>query len=187
MAYVVRGLDPAECPPLAEIEQKTGTSNFYRAMAHRPDAMVHFNRLYSALTGPTALLDRRIREMIYITVSQLNECPYCESHHTRSAAAAGLSESEIHYVKTENDSHFSPKERAALQYARELTRTSLVGDDTRYRVQEHLSIDEFVELTMIVCLANFTNRFNNGISVPLEDSRNEQPMLKASPGAEHMG
>ena len=28
--------------------------------------------------------------------------------------------------------------------------------------------DEVVELTLIVCLANFTNRFNNGLAVPLE-------------------
>ena len=67
-----------------------------------------------------------------------------------------------------NDSHFTPKERAALHYARELTRTASVSDDLRYHAEELFTTDEIVELTMVIGLANFTNRFNNGLAVPPE-------------------
>jgi AhpD family alkylhydroperoxidase len=110
----------------------------------------------------------RIREMVYLAVSCVNECAYCTAHHTKTAAAAGFSSTEIREIEVENNQHFSPKEQAALHYARELTRTALVREDLRFRVEELFSHDEFVELTMIVGLANFTNRFNNGLAIPLE-------------------
>jgi uncharacterized peroxidase-related enzyme len=168
MAYTIPGVPPAQNAALAEIEQKTGPNNFYRTMAHRPEAMRDFAALYKTLMGPS-VLERRIKEMVYLAVSYVNECTYCGTHHVKTALAAGISNTEIREIETENNQHFSPKEQAALHYARELTRTASLSDDNRYRAQELFSADQFVELTMIVCLANFTNRFNNGLSVPLED------------------
>ena len=168
MATTLKGVAPASNPALAEIEKSTGPSNFLRTMAHRPEAMQDFFQLYSRLMGPGARLDKRIREMVYLAVSDVNECDYCATHHRKGALAAGFSEKELGEINTENNQHFNPKEQAALHYARELTRTASVSDDLRYRVQELFSADEFVELTMIVGLANFTNRFNNGLAVPVE-------------------
>jgi uncharacterized peroxidase-related enzyme len=167
MAYTVKGVEPAMNETLAAIEKKNGRSNFLRTMAHRPEAMEAFTRLYGSLMGPSSL-ERRLKEIVYLAVSTVNECTYCTSHHVTSGRAAGLSDEEIHSIETENNQHFSPKELAALHYARELTRTASVDDDSRYRVQELFSNEQFVELTMIIAIANFTNRFNNGLSVPLE-------------------
>jgi AhpD family alkylhydroperoxidase len=105
--------------------------------------------------------------MVYLAVASVNECAYCGAHHEKGARAAGLTENEIHEIKTENNQHFAPKEQAALHYARELTRTA-DAEDTRGAVQELFSPEQVVELTLVVCMANFTNRFNNGLSVPLE-------------------
>lgn len=168
MAYTLRTIEPANNPQLAEAEAQHGPSNFLRTMAHRPEAMQHFAHLYGNLMGPAAVLDQRLREMVYLTISCINECSYCSNHHRRTAADAGLSATEIRFVEMENDTHFSTRERAALQYARELTRTSLVSDDLRYKTEELFTTGEIVELTMIVGLANFTNRFNNGLAVQTE-------------------
>jgi uncharacterized peroxidase-related enzyme len=168
MATSIKGVEPAQSAALSEIEKKTGPSNFLRVMAHRPVAMQDFVRLYEDLMGPKAILDRRIREMVYLAVSCVNECAYCTAHHTKTAAAAGLSSTEVREIEVENNSHFPPKEVAALHYARELTRTALVREDLRYRVEELFTHEEFVELTMIIGIANFTNRFNNGLAVSLE-------------------
>lgn len=168
MATTLKRVEPASNPALSEIEKKTGPSNFFRTMAHRPEAMQDFARLYGSLMGPAARLDKRLREMVYLAVSYVNECPYCAEHHQKGSLAAGLSNSELSHINTENDQGFTDKERVVLRFARELTRTASVSDDLRYRVQELLTPDEFVELTMIVGLANFTNRFNNALAVPLE-------------------
>ena len=168
MATTLKGVEPANNPALAEIEKKTGPSNFFRTMAHRQEAMQDFAKLYGTLMGPSARLDKRIREMVFLAVSYVNETPYCAAHHQKTGLTSGLSERELAEINTENDWHFSDKERAALHYARELTRKADVSDDLRYRVQELFSTDEFVELTMIVALANFTNRFSNGTGIPME-------------------
>jgi uncharacterized peroxidase-related enzyme len=167
MAYTAKGVQPQQNAVLAEIEQKIGPSNFLRIMAHRPELMERFMGLYGSLMGPSSL-ERRLKEMLYLAVSYVNECSYCASHHVKTARAAGLTEKEIREIEMENNQHFSPKEQAALHYARELTRTAAVDDDTRYRAQEFFSNDQFVELTMVIAIANFTNRFNNGLAVPLD-------------------
>ncbi len=165
MIVKTKGVEPALNPVLARIESKTGPNNFLRIMAHRPEAMESFTRFYESLMDSRSALDPRLKEMVYLAVSFVNECSYCGKHHTIAAHQIGLSEDEISQIELENNQHFSPKEQAALHYTRELTRTASVDDDTRYRVQELFSDAEFVELTMIVALANFTNRFNNGLAV----------------------
>jgi uncharacterized peroxidase-related enzyme len=166
MAYTL-AVDPAQNETLAELEKKGGRSNFLRTMANHPRAMTDFLALYKTLMGPGSI-DRRLKEMIYLAVSYVNECAYCSTHHEKTAKAAGLTDDEIHYLATENDQGFSEKERAALQYARELTRTAASDESIRYPVQELFTGEQFVELTMLIGLANFTNRFNNGLAVPTE-------------------
>ncbi len=165
MASTVKGVEPALNPLLAEIEKKSGPNHFFRVMAHRPEAIQPFIGLYKAVMGPSSL-ERRIKEMIYLAVSYVNECAYCGADHEKGARAAGLTDADIHEILTENNQHFSPKEQAALHYARELTRNADAEGDTRLAVQESFSPAQVVELTLVVCMANFTNRFNNGLSVP---------------------
>ncbi|HEX4136575.1 MAG TPA: carboxymuconolactone decarboxylase family protein [Bryobacteraceae bacterium] len=170
MPYTIRGVEPETNAALNAIEKKSGSNNFLRVMARRPQAMEAFASFYATVMGSTSLLDRRLREMVYLAVATVNECAYCATHHRKAAEAAGISLTEIHEVEVETNEHFSPKEQAALVYARELTRTSLVSDDLRYRTQELFTDEEFIDLTMIIGLANFTNRFNNGLAVSLDVS-----------------
>ncbi len=167
MVTTAKPVDPALSPALAEIEKKTGPSNFLRVMAHQPDAMRAFAPLYASVVG-TKALDSRLKEMIYLAVSFVNECDYCASHHIGTGRAAGLTDDEIREIEMENNQNFTPKEQAALHYVRELTRTADVDGGTRNAVEELFSSDQLVAITMIAAMANFTNRFNNGLSVPLE-------------------
>ena len=167
MAYPVKPVDPALSPALAEIEKKTGPSNFLRVMAHQPEAMRSFAPLYSIVTG-TKVLDSRLKEMIYLAVSFVNECDYCASHHIGTGRAAGLTDDEIREIEMENNRNFTPEEQAVLHYVRELTRTASADGGTRHAVEERFTPEQFVAITMIAGMANFTNRFNNGLSVPLE-------------------
>jgi len=164
-------VDPAQNPVLAEIENKTGPNNFFRVMANRPEAMEHFARFYDSLMGDRSVLEPRLKEMVYLAVSFVNECDYCTRHHTTAAHNLGFADTEVDEIENETNTRFSQREQAALHYARELTRTASVDDDLRYRVQELFPDDQLVELTMLVGLANFTNRFNNGLAVAKDDAR----------------
>src|SRR6266481_4913527 len=82
-----------------------------------------FLPLYGSIVGP-GLVERRLKELVYLAVSFANECAYCSAAHTASGKKAGITEEELTALRTEQDPPFSFPERAAIQYARELTRTA---------------------------------------------------------------
>jgi uncharacterized peroxidase-related enzyme len=170
MAQMVHGVDPANNAALAELEGKTGPSNFYRLMAHKPDVLASFPKLYGSIMGPGAV-DRRVKEMVYLAVSFVNECDYCTEAHLRGGRKAGLSERAIEDLQNETNQNFTLAEQAALHYAREMTRACAEDFDTREHLQEHFSEEQIVELTLVIALANFTNRFNNGLNTQVEHER----------------
>ena len=174
MGQMVHGVDPANNEALAELERKTGPSNFYRVMAHKPDVMAAFPKLYGAIMGPGAL-DRKLKEMVYLTVSTVNECKYCTAAHLKGARKAGLSEREIEDLRSETNQNFTPAQQTALHYAREMTRACADEFGTREHLREYFNDEQLVELTLVVAMANFTNRFNNGLNVQVESETELAP------------
>ncbi len=168
MAQIVTGVDPAACEPLAELERKTGPNNFFRAMAYKPDVLAAFPKFYGSVMGP-GVLERRLKEMVYLTVSFTNQCVYCTAAHLKGAKKAGLSEQDVEDLRNESDRNFSPTEQAAVQYARNMTRAA--AGYSAAELVGHFTEPQIVELTLVVAMANFTNRFNNGLNVELETAQ----------------
>jgi uncharacterized peroxidase-related enzyme len=161
-------MEPAGNEFLAQLEKKSGKPNhFFRTMANRPDVLKNFVPLYGAIMGP-GVVERRLKELVYLSVSFANECAYCSASHIASGRKAGISEEELTALRTGQDPLFSAPERAAIGYARELTRTAHARD-TRDALNEHFSSEQIVEITLIAAMANFTNRFNNGLELKPEE------------------
>jgi uncharacterized peroxidase-related enzyme len=161
-------MDPAENEFLAALERKSGKPNhFFRTMAHRPETLKNFVPLYGSIMGP-GTVDRKLKELAYLAASFANECPYCSAAHIASGKKAGITEDELTALRTEQDLNFTAIERAVILYARELTRTADAAD-TRAGLAEHFSPEQIVELTLTVAMANFTNRFNNGLELKPEE------------------
>jgi len=167
MATAIKPVEPAQNEFLADLEKKSNRANhFFRTMANRAEVLKNFVPFYGAIMGPGSV-DRRIKELVYLTVSYANECAYCTAAHTASGSKAGITGEEMRALQTEQDHSFSGPERAAIQYARELTQTA-DGEDTRDALYEHFNDEQIVEITLVAALANFTNRFNNGLSLQPE-------------------
>ena len=161
-------VEPAENEFLASLEAKSKKpSPFFRAMAHRPEVLKNFVPFYGAVMGPGAV-DRRIKELVYLTCSYANECAFCTWAHIASGKKAGITEEEMRALQTEQDHVFSDAERAAIRFARELTREA-AADDQRAALFEHFNDEQVVEITVVAAMANFTNRFNNGLGVQPEE------------------
>jgi uncharacterized peroxidase-related enzyme len=136
-------------------------------MANRPQVLKHFVPLNGAIMGPGSV-DLRTKELVYLAVANANECAFCTAAHTASGRKAGISEEEMRALQTEQDHGFTPAERAAIRYARELTREA-TAEDSRDALAEHFQDEQIVEITLVAALANFTNRFNNGLSILPEE------------------
>jgi uncharacterized peroxidase-related enzyme len=168
MASAIKLIDPSENEFLSQLEQKSGRENrFFRTMANRPEVLKNFVPFYGAVVGKGSV-ERRTKELVYLTVSYANECAYCTAAHLASGKKAGITEDEVRALQTQQDHGFAPAEKAAILYARELTQ-SADGSDTREALYEHYNDEQIVEITLVAAMANFTNRFNNGLDIEPEE------------------
>jgi len=164
MPASIRLVEPADNEFLAGLEGKAKQpSLFFRAMANRPEVLQSFVPLYSSIMG-RGPVDRRTKELVYLTCAFANHCAYCSASHTAGGRKAGVSEEEMAALRAGQDEAFSAPERAAIGYARELTRTAN-ANESRAALRQHFDDAQVVEITLVAALANFTNRFNNGLQV----------------------
>ena len=64
---------------------------------------------------------------------------------------------------------YDEKEKAAINYADLVTRGAAASSEAVLEaLGEHFSSDEIVELTLMICLANFNNRFTEALMVDLD-------------------
>lgn len=164
----VKMVDPSENEFLASLESKTKKANpFFRVMANRPEALKNFVPFYGAVAGPGSV-DRRTKELVYLAVSYTNQCAFCSSAHEDAGRKAGITDEELKTLKSGGESGFSDAELAAIRYARELTKTAN-ATATRDALKAHYNDEQIVELNMLTAVANFTNRFNNGLAILPEE------------------
>jgi len=164
MATPIKRIDPSENEFLASLEAKAKQPNaFFRVMANRPDALKNFVPFYGALMGPGSL-DRRIKVSAYLAVSFANQCAFCIAANLPGGRKVGLSEDQIAALREGREDGFDGAELAAIRYARELARTATAAD-SREALFAHFNDEQIVELTLTIAMANFTNRFNNGLAV----------------------
>ena len=164
MATPIKQADPAENEFLASLESRSKQPNpFLRALALRPAALKNFIPFNAALMGP-GLVDRRTKAMVYLATSYANQCAFCIAANLPGGRKAGLTEDELRAIESAQDEGFGPADRAAVQYARELTKTARAAE-TREEMFQHFTHEQIVEITLTIAMANFTNRFNNGLEI----------------------
>ena len=79
----------------------------------------------------------------------------------------GASEAKIANIARFRESpHFSDRERAALEYAEQVTRASHDVSDALFdRVRRHFNEPEIVELTATIAMENFRSKFNAPLKI----------------------
>jgi uncharacterized peroxidase-related enzyme len=164
MATAVKLIDPKDNEFLASLEARSKQANpFFRAMAHRPEVLKNLPPFYSAVMGPGSI-SRRIKSLVYLATSYSNQCPFCIASNLPGARKSGVTEEELAAVAAGKSEGFPADEQSAINYALELTRTSN-ATATRAALPAHFNDEQIVELTLVIAVANFTNRFNNGLQI----------------------
>jgi uncharacterized peroxidase-related enzyme len=167
MATTINLVEPAQNEFLAELEKRAHHPvHFFRLMANRPEVLKNFVPLYGSIVGPGSV-PQRTKELVYLTVSYTNKCAYCTAAHVASGRKAGVTEDEMRALQSGQDGGFTAPERAAIEYARELTRTADAAQ-TRDALNAHYNDEQIVEITLVAAIANFTNRLNNGLDLQPE-------------------
>jgi uncharacterized peroxidase-related enzyme len=152
-----------------EIYEKTlrgKPGNAQKALAHRPEMLKNFLSFYPSVGRS---LDRKLYELIYLRVSFINQCHYCEQHHVASSKRVGLTAEDWSALKAGDYSRCSEKERTALVYVEKLTRTPHDITDSDFApLSQHFSEPEIVDIHLLTGLANLTNRFTDPLGLEVE-------------------
>jgi AhpD family alkylhydroperoxidase len=109
-------------------------------------------------------LPAELMELVYLRVSQINNCAYCLDMHTRSLIKRGVKVEKLALVQAweERGSLFSRTERAALAWAETVTRVAATGvPDSAYQsAREVFDEKQLVDLTIAISLMNSYNRMS---------------------------
>ena len=104
--------------------------------------------------------------LVYLRVSQINNCAYCLDMHTRDLLKSGQKIEKLALLQAwrEAASLFDERERAALAWAETVTRVAETGvPDQAYEAARAVFDErELVDLTIAISLMNAYNRM--GIS-----------------------
>jgi len=113
---------------------------------------------YVAQSGlPADLVD-----LVYLRVSQINNCAYCLDMHSRDLIKRGVKVEKLALVQAwqEGGSLFSETERAALAWAESVTLVAQTGvPDSAYEAARAVFDEkQLVDLTIAITLMNGYNR-----------------------------
>jgi uncharacterized peroxidase-related enzyme len=144
--------------------QRGNVPNMFRVMAHRPEIFATMQDHFAAVLS-TGTVSTKLKELIIVRTSQVNETPYCLASHTVLARGLGWSDDQLaHLADWQTRADFTAAEKAALRLAETVTRNAnAVTDEQFAELRTFYSEGEIVELLCAIGLFNYFNRFNNAL------------------------
>jgi uncharacterized peroxidase-related enzyme len=138
--------------------------SFFGTMARVPEALQHFMPLYGAIIDKGSV-EAKYKELAYLKTAQINGCEYCFRAHSASGKKKGVTEDQIKALAFfARSAAFDEKEKTVLLYAERVTRgASAIRPPVLQDLKRYFNDDQIVELTLTICIANFTNRFNDAL------------------------
>jgi uncharacterized peroxidase-related enzyme len=160
-----------EVRPIFEtyMKERGNIPNMFRTAAVRPKhfqtMIAHFRTVMNEGTVPALL-----KELLWVRISHLNQCRYCLNSHTVLARQKGASEALVEAIQDRGSpasmDALEPAWRAALAYADVLHRSGHdVTDELYGRMAKTWDSGQVVEITMVIGMAEYFNRFNNSLRV----------------------
>ena len=146
--------------------QRGNVPNMFRVMAHRPEIFATMQAHFGAVLN-TGTVSTKLKELIIVRTSQVNDTPYCLASHTILARGLGWTDDQLgHLADWAKRDDFTSAEKAALRLAETVTREAhAVTDEQFAELRTFYSEGEIVELLCAIGLFNYFNRFNNALQM----------------------
>ncbi len=113
-------------------------------------------------------LPKDLQFLLHAHISQVNQCQFCvdisEAFAVTEGGAAALEKVRA-LPRYREDPAFSSKERAALAYVEEVSRTKTASDATFEELRRHFSDDQIAEITLLNALENSYNLVNRPLGI----------------------
>jgi len=134
-------------------------------------------KLFLAVALLYAMIDRRkspispvLRSLVTVRVSQLNGCRFCVDLNSATLSRRGVPDEKIGELDRWRDSRsFTAKERAALDYAEQVTLAPQAITDAQFApLRTHFDEEAIIELTALIAFQNLSSKFNSALGVPAQ-------------------
>ncbi len=144
--------------------------NSVRTMQIRPHLAEAFIRMNKAVMENHGRVTSALKRLIAYISSYTAGCQYCQAHGIRAAERYGASEDQlIHIWDYKSHPSFTEAERVAMDFA--VAASSIpnaVDDSIAENLQRYWDDGEIVEITGVVALFGFLNRWNDSLGTTIE-------------------
>jgi len=146
------------------IDKSGKVPEWARVMGNRPQIAITFTKMFMTIMGP-GLVEQDNKWKMGYKISHINECKYCVSVVENMLKKLGVSDEDIKHVIT-NTEEMKDDEKAAVKFAE-------AGSTCAYKIdpaimeelKKYYNDEQIVELTSVIGLFNFINRFNDALGV----------------------
>lgn len=145
--------------------------NSIKTMHHRPEIAYAFIEMNKAVMVNKGRVTSPLKRMIAYISSNTAGCRYCQAHAIRAAERYGAEQEKLENI-WEYKTHlaFSEAEKAALDFAMaSSTVPNSVTDEIADKLRKYWDNGEIVEMTGVIALFGFLNRWNDSMGTQIED------------------
>jgi len=147
------------------------TPNSLFTMMHRPRIARAFLELNMSVMENKGRVSSALKRLIAYLSSMTTGCRYCEAHAIRAAVRYGSEEDKLQNIwEYKSYPAFSDAERAAFDFA--IAASSVpnsVDQQIADNLRNHWDDGEIVEITGVVALFGYLNRWNDSMGTQLEN------------------
>ncbi len=138
-----------------------------RLWGRSPKVFAALSLLYGALDRQASPIEPALRTLLTVLVSRINWCAFCVDINSATGLKRGLTAEHLEALADfENSPLFDARYRAALAYARAVTRSDgPVSEELRRRLKDHFDDDAIIELTALIAFQNLSSKFNAALDV----------------------
>ncbi len=166
------GNDDPELQKLIEFYNETlgFCPNSVKTMHYRPRIAYAFIEMNKAVMENKGRVTSALKRMIAYISSNTAGCRYCQAHAIRAAERYGAEKEQLENIwEYKTHPSFSEAERAALDFAfAASTIPNSVTDEIAENLRNHWDNGEITEITGVVALFGYLNRWNDSMGTELE-------------------
>ena len=146
------------------------TPNFFRVWAASPESLKGIWPVMNHILT-SGRVGRRLKEMIFVTISSLKSCHYCEAAHHAFCLSIGVKPEQIdRLIKNYTAETDDPREKAAIDFAVKLAKDSHSSSEQDFQTLRELGFDdeEIMEIIAMSGMAVFYNHLANATKINID-------------------
>jgi len=144
----------------------------YGVFAHRPWILTTMDAHFSAVMG-SGTVPLKLKEMLALQASLAHAGEQGARGPDVLARRTGATKERIAALLEFEDGPLTDAEKAALRYGRRVTRDASVPDDAFADLRRHFDEGEIVEITCVLALFTYFNRFKEALRIEPERAEKE--------------